>query len=191
MTQNIDQTPPISDDASLNEIPFVEEHFSFKRITHYRLEDDRVWCIADAKWVTTPITELEADEDVVLGPCIDQQGHSTEEGLRECLKFYKYDLGELKSPEEKQNELKQQFTDAVQQRLDAFAQTRGYDGIMSAASYYGSSNPKFKAEADRAIQLRDNTWAICYTILDDVLAGKRPIPTLDEIFVELPELTWE
>ena len=97
----------------------------------------------------------------------------------------------MKSPEEKQNELKQQFTDAVQQRLDTFAQTRGYDGIMSAASYYGSSNPKFKAEADRAIQLRDSTWDICYAILDDVLAGNRSVPTLDEIFAELPELTWE
>lgn len=180
------QSPRISDDA-----PLLQERRVHKRITHYRLEDDRVWCIADAKWVTTPITALEADEDVVLGPCIDKQGHSTEEGLRECLQFYGYDMGELKTLQEQQAETQKQFTDAIQQRLDDFAKTRGYDGIMSACSYFGSSNPRFKAEADRALQLRDDTWAACYAILNEVLAGNRPVPTLDEIVSELPALTWE
>lgn len=84
-----------------------------------------------------------------------------------------------------------EFTNAIQQRLDAFAQERGYDNIISACSYFGSNNARFKAEADRAIQLRDDTWAICYAILDAVLAGERAVPTLEEIASELPALTWE
>lgn len=108
-----------------------------------------------------------------------------------------YRAGEApqKSPEEQQAEaqaaMQAEFTDAIQQRLDAFAQERGYDNIMSACSYFGSANPRFKAEADRAIALRDATWAKCYEILDDVLAGKRPIPTEEELFAELPKLEWE
>lgn len=84
-----------------------------------------------------------------------------------------------------------EFTNAIQRRLDAFAQTRGYDNIMSACSYFGSGNARFKAEADTAIALRDATWEQCYAILDAVLAGERDVPTLDEIVAELPVLTWE
>lgn len=83
------------------------------------------------------------------------------------------------------------YISAVQQRLDTFAQTRGYDGIMSAASYFGSSNPRFKQEADRAIALRDVTWARCYEILAEVQTGKREVPPLDTLLAELPALTWE
>ena len=108
-----------------------------------------------------------------------------------------YRAGEApqKSPEEQQAEaqaaMQAEFTNAIQQRLDAFAQERGYDNIMSACSYFGSGNARFKAEADRAIQLRDDTWAICYAILAAVLAGERAVPTLEEIVSELPALTWE
>ena len=87
--------------------------------------------------------------------------------------------------------IQSQFTFIIQQRLDAFAQTRGYDSIMSAASYANSTNPKFKKEAEKAIKLRDDTWAICYAIVDAVTAGERSIPTLNELISELPELTWD
>lgn len=88
-------------------------------------------------------------------------------------------------------EMQVAFTNAVQERLDAFARTRGYDNIMSACSYFGSANPRFKAEADRAITLRDTTWAKCYEILAEVQSGKREVPTLEALFAELPVLTWE
>ena len=94
------------------------------------------------------------------------------------------------TPEEQQAAMQKAFTDAIQARLDAFAQTRGYDSIMSVCSYFGSANPRFKGEADAAILLRDATWAACYEILDAVLAGKRPAPTLEALFAELPPLEW-
>ena len=94
------------------------------------------------------------------------------------------------TPEEQQAAMLAEFTETIQHRLDAFAQTRGYDNIMSACSYFGSANPRFKAEADVAIRLRDETWAACYAILEAVLAGERPAPTLEALFAELPPLEW-
>ena len=110
-------------------------------------------------------------------------------------KLYEKGKEPVKTPEEVQAEtqaaMQEEFTNAIQQRLDAFAQERGYDNIMSACSYFGSNNARFKAEAGRAIQLRDDTWAVCYAILDAVLAGEREVPTLEDLFAELPELVWD
>ena len=83
-----------------------------------------------------------------------------------------------------------QYTAAVQKHLDDFARTRGYDGIMSAATYATSTVPKFKAEGQYAVEARDATWAKCYEVLAAVEAGSRPMPTLDKLLAELPVLTW-
>lgn len=82
------------------------------------------------------------------------------------------------------------YTAGVQQHLDTFAQTRNYDGILSAATYATSQVPKFKAEGQYAVEARDATWAKCYEILAAVEAGSRTMPTLDELLAELPVLTW-
>lgn len=83
-----------------------------------------------------------------------------------------------------------QYTAAVQKHLDDFARTRGYDGILSAATYATSTVPKFAAEGQYAVEARDATWAKCYEVLAAVEAGSRPMPTLDELLAELPVLTW-
>ena len=88
------------------------------------------------------------------------------------------------------DEIQKQYTDAVQARLDSFAQTRGYDGILSACTYTASAVPQFRAEGEYAVHARDTTWAACYTVLGEVLAGQRPLPTLDELFGLLPTLEW-
>lgn len=106
-------------------------------------------------------------------------------------KLYRKGSEPEKPVEQALAEMQAEFTDAIQRRLDAFAQERGYDGIMSVCSYFGSSNPRFKAEADRAIALRDATWDAGYALLDEVLSGARPMPTLEEVFAELPALVWE
>ena len=82
------------------------------------------------------------------------------------------------------------FTAAIQTHLDLFAQTRNYDGIMSAATYATSTVPKFRAEGQYAVQARDLTWARGYEIMDEVISGARPVPTLEEVIAELPELKW-
>lgn len=83
-----------------------------------------------------------------------------------------------------------QYTAAVQKHLDDFARTRGYDGILSAATYATSTVPKFKAEGQYAVEARDATWAKCYEVLAAAEAGTRPMPTFEELLAELPVLAW-
>lgn len=92
----------------------------------------------------------------------------------------------VKPQEVAEAELQKQMTDAVQYALDAFAKTRGYDGIMSACSYSSSSDAQFKLEADYCIKLRDATWRMGYAVLAEVKAGNRPVPTVEELIAELP-----
>lgn len=82
------------------------------------------------------------------------------------------------------------YTAAIQKRLDDFARTRNYDGILSAATYATSAVAKFKAEGQYAVEARDATWAKGYDILAAVEAGARAAPTLDELAAELPALVW-
>ena len=83
------------------------------------------------------------------------------------------------------------FTASIQQRLDDFARTRNYDSILSACTYATSKVAKFAAEGQRCVDLRDNTWAAAYSILDEVLAGTRTAPTsITDIEADLPALNW-
>lgn len=84
-----------------------------------------------------------------------------------------------------------EVTTRVQAVLDTFARTKGYDSIISAASYAASTIPQFAAEAARAILMRDNIWAACYAIMAAVVAGTRTLPTVEEIMAELPVASWE
>lgn len=80
---------------------------------------------------------------------------------------------------------------ATQQRLDDFAKTRGYDGILSACTYATSTVPKFAADGQAAVNARDTTWATLYTVLAEVQAGTRPMPTgFADIEPLLPVLVW-
>lgn len=83
------------------------------------------------------------------------------------------------------------FADEAQARLDTFAKSRGYDGILSACTYATSQVPRFRAEGQRCVDLRDQTWARLYEILAKVEAGTRPVPlSLADIEADLPALVW-
>ena len=102
-----------------------------------------------------------------------------------------YFAGEITKPVENPAvQIIAQYTAAVQSRLDAFFQDRGYDGVLSAATYATSSVPKFKAEGQYAVEARDATWAKCYEILAAVESGTSPMPTEAELLAELPALVW-
>lgn len=80
---------------------------------------------------------------------------------------------------------------ATQRRLDAFAQTRNYDNILSACTYAESTVPRFAAEGQYCVSARDATWSTLYTILAEVEAEQRPVPTgFSDIEAELPALAW-
>lgn len=79
----------------------------------------------------------------------------------------------------------------TQQRLDDFARTRNYDGILSLCTYAASTVPKFQAEGQHGVEARDATWAKLYEMLAEVEAGTRPIPGgYSDIEPELPVLQW-
>lgn len=96
------------------------------------------------------------------------------------------------------------FTAAIQQRLDDFARTRNYDNVDSASKYQNISDAeisllpvpeqatvsKFRVECRYLALSVARTWATYYAILADVQAGKRPMPTLEQILAELPVLEW-
>lgn len=80
---------------------------------------------------------------------------------------------------------------ATQQRLDTFAQSRGYDSILSACTYASSSVVKFATEGQYCVDARDGTWAALLTVLAEVQAGTRPKPSgYAAIEAELPALVW-
>ena len=93
-------------------------------------------------------------------------------------------------PPPTQEQLIAGYVAAVQQYLDDFARTRNYDGILSAATYATSTLPKFAAEGQYAVQMRDAVWTQCYALLALVEAGTREAPTIEGLIAELPELTW-
>jgi hypothetical protein len=97
----------------------------------------------------------------------------------------------VSSPLPSPDQLEVQFTAAIQHRLDDFARTRNYDSILSACTYATSTVPKFKAEGQACVNLRDTTWAAAYAVLTDVQESKRPMPSgIADIEADLPTLVW-
>lgn len=88
-------------------------------------------------------------------------------------------------------EMQAEIVEAVQRRLDSFAQTRNYDNILSACTYASSSVPRFASEGQAAVDARDATWATLYTLLGEVQAGTRPMPeSFADVEPLLPVLEW-
>jgi hypothetical protein len=80
---------------------------------------------------------------------------------------------------------------STQNRLDTFAKTRGYDGILSACSYVGSPTAKFDTEGQYCVSARDATWVALIQYQQDVEAGTIPVPaTYDDVVPYLPPLVW-
>ena len=88
-------------------------------------------------------------------------------------------------------EVQAEIVSETQARLDAFAQTRGYDSALSACTYTTSSIPKFASEGQYMVNARDATWAALYTVMEEVLAGTRPMPAGFAVVEQLlPVLVW-
>ena len=88
-------------------------------------------------------------------------------------------------------EIQNEIVNKVQDRLDSFARSNGYDGILSACTYATSSIVKFKVEGQYCVDSRDRTWGALYQILAEVQSGNRPIPNgYEDIEKDLPVLAW-
>lgn len=96
-----------------------------------------------------------------------------------------------KEIKQKNEQIKSDIILNTQSRLDNFAQTRNYDSMLSLCTYATSTNPKFQAEGQYGVEVRDATWEKLYEIMAEVEASTRPMPTgYEEIEAELPTLQW-
>ena len=90
-----------------------------------------------------------------------------------------------------QANVQQTIVDQTQQRLDDFACTRNYDGILSLCTYATSTVPKFQSEGQYGVEARDATYATLYNLLSEIQTGTRPMPSgFADIEADLPILTW-
>lgn len=88
-------------------------------------------------------------------------------------------------------QLMQEIVSSTTQRLDDFAKTRNYDGILSACTYATSTVPKFQTEGQYCVNARDDTWAALYQLFDDVTAGIKSMPaSFADVEPLLPILEW-
>lgn len=87
------------------------------------------------------------------------------------------------SPEE----IRLTLTRAVQAFMNEAAAGLGYDSIYTAVTYADEpAVPKFQAEGQALRAWRSLVWARCYEVMDEVKAGTRPVPTVEELISLLP-----
>lgn len=103
---------------------------------------------------------------------------------------------EANPPGPTEEEIIQQFSDAIQDYLDEVALQRGYGNskispTLSIVTYIDDINPQFAKEARIFKAWRSAVWTTCYQIIDDVRNEVRPQPTLEEVFSELPIINWD
>jgi hypothetical protein len=92
---------------------------------------------------------------------------------------------------EKNRKAQAELVDKTQTRLDTFARTRNYESILSACTYSTSTVPKFAAEGQYCVDVRDATWLKLYEILAEVESGIREtFNSYADIENELPDLIW-
>jgi hypothetical protein len=155
------------------------------KVSPYIFPDDAKIFLEDFGLVTPGFTALDIKpntHEIVFGPAPDFfVGNAlTFDGAWEVI-----------DPAALASQIQEQIVTATQQRLDNFAKTRNYDGVLSLCTYASSPNPKFQAEGQYGVEARDATWSKLYEIMAEVEAGTRPMPTgYADIEPELPPLVW-
>ncbi len=83
-----------------------------------------------------------------------------------------------------------QFMDQIESWLDQVAAERGYKSMERLCTYVGDPNPLWDAEGQAGLIFRSAVWVKAIEIENEVLAGTRPIPTIEEVIAEMPVIEW-
>lgn len=87
-----------------------------------------------------------------------------------------------------ETEITAAYMTAVQQHMDAIAVSFGYDNLASVISYADEPIvPRYQVEGRTFRAWRSTCWDRCETVLAEVKAGTREIPTHAELIALLPE----
>ena len=90
------------------------------------------------------------------------------------------------------NGIKEQMRGAVQEHIDATAQSRGYENGFTLAGYTSSTVPEWQAEAHAFVGWRDGVWLFVYDLLDQIKNGQaQPPETVEALINSLPEIQWQ
>jgi hypothetical protein len=81
------------------------------------------------------------------------------------------------------DELEASFSEAVTARLNAFAQAKGYDSILSARLASNS----YEADGEAARQAWSDTWDAAIALMPQVRSGAL---TAQQAIAQLPALVW-
>lgn len=83
------------------------------------------------------------------------------------------------------------LSDYLEDKLDAFAQTRKWKNFDRLVGFLNSTDVSFSNEARHANLLRDLSWKNLITYTEQVKSGAAPLPlTVAEVDSVLPELAW-
>lgn len=86
---------------------------------------------------------------------------------------------------EQQWQLLGMYSSAMQGMLDAKAQERQYDSMLTAVSYLDDPNPAYAAEAAALKAHRSAVWTYALAALADVQAGVRTAPPIEDFLAEV------
>ena len=132
----------------------------------------RKWKIVDKYMDTAEYTEL----DGTIIPAMTKEEQEA--------KFY------ADKTEAEAKALKDAYTTAMENFMDAQANTKGYTSRYTASLRVNSTVAKFKAEGQAYMDWMDTCYNLGYIVLAEVVNGIRPMPTIEEFLAELPKLDW-
>jgi len=114
------------------------------------------------------------------------------DGEKVCAAIEEHESYNMSFPDSLQSEMManadKELTAGLNAYIDGVAQMYRYDDMKSARSYAGFENA-FQAQALRLAQWSTDCWVKAGEIEQEVLAGSRDMPTLDEVIAEFPEYT--
>ena len=126
------------------------------------------------------------DDVMAIGEDADIEGDQSELVKEEWVLLTDEEYNAFLNPSKTREEIKEEYSAAIQNMLDSKAKELGYDNIISACSYAGYQN-EFQDESILLGMWRSSVWSKTYAIFADADSSLRELPTIDSMLIELPK----